>query len=98
MVGSSRNRSSGSPISASADVEPPLLAAREAGDPLVRLLGEPDELDGLVHPARRVVIAGEELDRLAHGELRVHAALLEHDPDALAPLVVGIGRIDAQHA
>ena len=80
-----------------AHVEPALLPAGQPGHAVVGLLREPDQLDRLVHPARRVVVAGEELDRLAHSELRVHAAVLEHDPDPLAPLLAGIRRVDAEH-
>ena len=43
------------------------------------------------------VVAGVELERLAHGELGPHPALLEDDPDPLPPLAPGACRVDAEH-
>ena len=65
VVGSSRNRSSGSPARAIGDVQPPLLAARELAHAGVALLGQPDEVDDLVHVPGRRVVPGVEVDGLA---------------------------------
>ena len=67
-----------------AEVEPPLLAARERLDPRARLLLEPDERDHLVDVPRRAVVAGEDRVRLAHGEVRPELGLLQDDADPLA--------------
>ena len=81
-----------------AEVEPPLLAARERLDPRARLLLQPDERDHLVDVARRAVVAGEDRVRLADGEVRPQLGLLEDDADPLAEVrrrPLGIG---AEHA
>ena len=80
------------------DVETALLAAGELAGAIVRLALEPDEGDRLVDVARGGVVAGVELERLAHGEERLDAALLEDDPDALPPSAVSVLRVDAQDA
>ena len=68
VVGSSRNSSSGSPISASATSRrrcwpPESLPARRSACAL-----EPDQRERLVDGPRRGVVAGEQLERLAHGQ------------------------------
>ena len=83
VVGSSRKSSSGSPASAIATSSrrcwPPLSRRTRSS----RLLGEPDDLDDLVGRTRVRVVAAVHLDRLAHGEERVDAGRLQHDPDPL---------------
>ena len=67
-----------------ADVEPALLATGEARGARLGLLGEADELDRLVDGARPAVVAGVELERLAHRQLGLQVAALQDDADALA--------------
>ena len=98
VVGSSRNRSSASPDQRHRDVKAALLAARELAGAIVSLAFEPDEGDRLVDISGRPVVAGVELERLAHGEERLDTALLEDDADALPPLTVAVLRIDAEDA
>ena len=58
VVGSSRKSSSGSPASATGDVEPPLLPAGELARPaLSRFCGEADHLDDLVERTWMRVVA-----------------------------------------
>ena len=81
-----------------AEVEPPLLAARERLDARVRLLLEPDERDHLVDVARRAVVAGEDRVRLAHRQVRPQLRLLEDDADPLAEVRSRPLGIVAEHA
>ena len=80
------------------DVEPALLAAREPLDPLVALLGQPDQLDDLVDRPRVGVVAGVARQDLAHRVVRLDRQLLEDDADARPQpaLRAVIGRIDAE--
>ena len=80
------------------DVEPAPLAARELRRERVRLLVEPDERDRLVDVARFAVVAGVELEALAHGQPRLGARLLQDGADAVAPGGVAVRRVDAEHA
>ncbi len=89
VVGSSRNTRSGSPTSASARSSrrrwpPDRLRARAS-----RFSAQLDELDQLVDRAAARVVAAVHLDQLGHGQVVLHAALLEHDPHALAQLAAG---------
>ena len=68
VVGSSRKMSSGSPIRARANVEPPPLAAGQRRAQRVRLAGQADQRDGLVDVPRLAVVAGVQLQALAHGQ------------------------------
>src|SRR6185295_12558173 len=68
-----------------ADVEPALLAAGEAASAGVGLALQADQLDHLVDRPRSAVVAGVEPERLAHGQVRVQPAVLQDDPDPLAP-------------
>ena len=67
-------------------VEAPLLAAGERDHASVALLGQADQLEQLVGRAPARVRGAVDLDRLAHGEVGVDAALLEDDADAVAHL------------
>ena len=100
VVGSSRKRSSGSPTSASAEVEPALLAAGERLHARVALLLEPDELDHLVR--RRA--AARSSRRTARVRLRRRSGSGRAPTDwrttpirsrHAAPAVL---RVDAEHA
>ena len=97
MVGSSRNSSSGSPASADRNVEPALLAARQLVHAHVRFLLEADDLDHLVDVAGVRVVAGVELDDLAHGEVGLDAGRLQDDPDALAQARLALRRVVAEN-
>ena len=78
------------------DVEPPLLAAGQAPGALIGLLGESDELDRLVDRSRGPVVAGVHLERLAHGQQRLHPAFLEDEADPPAPIASRRRRIGAE--
>ena len=79
------------------DIEAPQLAAREAARPRVRLLAQADVLDRPLDPERLTVVAGVQLERLAHGELRPHPALLQDDADPLAPRTRRRPGVAAEH-
>ena len=81
-----------------ADVQPALLAAREALDPVVGLLRQPDQLDHLVDRSRVRVVAGVAGQHLAHRVVRLDRQLLEDDADARAQpaLRAVVGRVDAE--
>ena len=51
-----------------------------------RFVGQPDELDRLVHRAGRGVEAGEQRDQLAHRESWIELALLQNQADPRPPL------------
>ena len=93
VVGSSRNSSSGSPAIAEREVEAAPLAAGERADARVALLARgptssiTSSTGSGLGVARRV-----ELDRLAHGEVRLDGRLLQHDADALAEARAARGR------
>ena len=53
--------------------------------PLVRLGGEADQLDRRLDLPRAPVVARVHPQGLAHAQLRLHPALLEHDPDPASP-------------
>src|SRR5262249_52740279 len=81
-----------------AEVEPPLLAARERLHARVRFLREPDERDDLVHVARLLVVPGEHGVRLANSEVRPELGRLEDDADPLAEVGAGAFGIVPEHA
>ena len=64
------------------EVEPALLPARERAAAGAGLLGQADDLDDLVHVARALVVAAEDLEALADGQVRVERRGLEDDTDA----------------
>jgi hypothetical protein len=72
----------GSPDQGDGHVETALLAAGELAGPLAALIGQPDELDGLLHRTGTRVVDGVEGDGLGHGELGLHPTALEHDAQA----------------
>ena len=97
VVGSSRKISSGSPISASATSRrrrwpPESVLARSSA-----CSREADQRERLVDVARRAVVAGVELEALAHGQARLGLGLLQHDPDPLAPRRWRAPRVGAEH-
>ncbi len=97
MVGSSRKISSGSPTSARARSSrrrwpPESCLARTSA-----LLGQLDQLDHLVHLAAPDVVAAVHLDQLGHGQVALHAALLQDDAHLLAQLAGARGRVEAEH-
>src|SRR5829696_611175 len=80
------------------DVETPLLPAGELRAPRVRLLAQADQVHRLVDVPRRGVVAGVLLDRLARGELRDQAGLLQDEADAVSPTPIRPLWVDPQHA
>ena len=80
------------------DIEASLLAARQPLDALVRLLGQPDQLDHLVDRPRVRVVAGVARQHLAHRVVRLDGELLEHHADLCAQPALGgvVGRVDAE--
>jgi hypothetical protein len=66
------------------DVEPAALAAGQRVGAGVRAVAEADEVEDLVRRARVRVGRAVELDRLAGGDLRLQALLLQNDADPLA--------------
>jgi hypothetical protein len=79
------------------EVQPAPLAARESARAAVGGLLQAGQLDRLLHAAGGGVEAREVLDRLAHGQVRVGAAALEHDADPAAQLGRAQGRVVAEH-
>ena len=79
-------------------VEPPALAARQVPGARVALLAQLHQLDHLVDRAAPAVIAAVHLDQLRDRQVVLHAALLEHDSDALVELALGVRRVHAQHS
>ena len=98
VVGSSRKSSSRVADQRHADVEAALLTAGERAGTGVGLAGEADLLDRLLDRPRRVVVAGVEGERLAHGQVGIEAATLQDDADPLAPGTAGVLRVLAEHA
>src|SRR4051794_22988724 len=78
------------------EVEAAQLPAAERPRVRIRLLGEAGELEDLVHVARGGVEAGPMRDRLADGDVAVHAGALEHDPHPHAELVRALLRVAAE--
>ena len=78
------------------DVEPPLLAAGQPAGAYLGLLLEADERDHIRHRPRGGVVAAEEVEALAHGQVGIEAAALEDDPDPLAPGAAGPRRVVAE--
>ena len=89
----------GVPDDAEGEVQPPLLPAGQRLDLALLLAGQPDEPDHLTDVARIGVVARVAGDRLAHGQVRLHRQLLEHQPDLLAQLPPGapVARIEPGH-
>src|SRR3954447_8560224 len=79
------------------EVEPALLAAGRGPSAAVRALLEPGEGDRLLHAARGGVQLRPVLERLAHGQVRVGAAALQHDAHAPAQIGRALGRVEAEH-
>src|SRR5690606_30978146 len=80
------------------DVESATLATRERAHPRSGHRGQADEFEDLPRVARGAVAAGEHLHDLAHREHSGVADLLQHDPDAGAPVAAGTPGILAEHA
>ena len=88
----------GPPDQGQGEREPLLLAAREVAPGSGGDRTQPDEVEQLVGRHRLGVVAGEEVEDAARPQHGVHAAALEHDPDAAAERgVVGHG-IEPEHA
>ena len=79
------------------EVEPPLLAARQRPRALVGRLRQAGQRDRLVDVARRRIQAGPVRDGLAHGQVPVHAAGLEHDAEPLAQGDRPRSGVEAEH-
>jgi hypothetical protein len=79
------------------EVQAAQLAAAQRPRVGARLLGEPGELEHLVHVARGGVEARPVRDRLAHGDVPVHAGALQHDAHPHAQLVRALLRVVAEH-
>ena len=80
------------------EVETTQLPARECPHARSGALLEADELDHLADVPRARVVAGEEVERLAHRERRVHGGGLEHDSDARPKRCAAGFGIDAEDA
>src|SRR5919108_538185 len=78
-------------------VEPPPLPARQGRDAGIAPVAESDEIDRLVHWARRTVEAREELQRLRDREQRVELTLLKHESDVLSPHARGPARVRTEY-
>ena len=78
------------------DIQTALLAAGELVHAGVPLLGEPDEVDHLVHVPGRGVEARVEGDRLADREVGVDARGLQDDADPLLEIGLGPRRVVAE--
>src|SRR5205807_10390573 len=81
-----------------AEVEPPLLAARQGRHARAALLVETDEPDHLVDVARPAVVAGEHAVDLRDGQVLEQLRLLQDDPDPLAELAARPRGVEAEHA
>ena len=97
VVGSSRKISSGSPTSAS-----PKSSRRRCPPESFRTTrsafsSQADDVDHLVDRPRVLVVAAEEREALARGEVLVHRRRLQHDADARAPVARRAGGIGAEH-
>ena len=83
------------------DVQPPLLSAGQLQHPGVPLALQAHEIDHVAHRPRPRIVPGVHRDGLCHGEVPVHAAGLQHDPDLalqLPPLPCGIIAEDLHRA
>ncbi len=80
-----------------AEVEPPLLPARERLHLRVALLGQADEVDHLVDVARVPVVAGEDPVHLAHGQDGPELGLLQDDADPLPERPLAAAGVEAEH-
>ena len=83
VVGSSRNKRSGSPTSPKASSS---LRRRPPDNVLIRAsasLGGPHEVDQVVGVETPGIHTSVDRQRLPYGELRFHCAFLEDDPDPL---------------
>ena len=78
-------------------VDPALLSSRQRAEALRAVLAQPDERDRLVDVARVREVASEHADGLTHRVHRIELALLEHEPDPLAPCARRPSGIDAEH-
>ena len=93
VVGSSRKISSGSPAMPSARSSRRRWPPESVGGARVLAPGQPDELEHLGGRPRVRVGGAVELDRLAHGDRRVEAGLLQHDPDPRAERALAAGGV-----
>ena len=97
VVGSSRKTSSGSPTSASAKSSRRCWPPDSVTRALRRRRLQPAQRDRLLDVARRVVEPGPVADRLAHGQVPVEPARLQHDADPLAQRDRPRARVHAEH-
>jgi hypothetical protein len=74
-------------------VQAPELAARQVPRANITLLAELDQLEELVDGSPARVVAAVHLERLGDGQVVLHAALLQDDPDALAQLTLPVRRV-----
>ena len=81
-----------------ADVQAAALAARQAPRALVGLLLQAHERDDLRDRSWPRVVGRPQLERLAHREVGLRAALLQDHPDPRAPGAIAAGGVDAEHA
>jgi len=81
-------------------VQTALLATRQVLHACARLLGEPHQLDQLVHRPRVAEVAGVAAKHFAHREEGLDRELLEHDAHALSQLQARrhVGRVEAEHS
>ena len=96
VVGSSRKTSSGLPIRASPRSSRRFCPPESVRQRASALSVEADDVDDLRRVARARVVAAEDLEALAHGQVRVERRGLQDDPDPLAPLLRRVGRILAE--
>ena len=97
VVGSSRKTQVGVAHDPEGDVGPALLPAGQGADAGVSLVTEAGELDRLVDRPRRRVEAGEQRHGLAHRQVGVELALLQHQADPLPPAPGRPAGVDTQH-
>ena len=86
VVGSSRNRIFGIADQRGGDGQALALSAGKFAHPGVGFFGELQFFQDLVRRARLAIEAGEQLDRLAHGELFREARFLQRNAEPLAQL------------
>ena len=78
-------------------VEPALLATGELIHPIIALVGQPDDLDDLVHRPGMRIEPGVHGNRLVDCEVRLDPRRLQDDPDARLELHSFAGRVRAQN-
>ena len=97
VVGSSRNQL-GIADERQRDVEAATLSSRQLLGECICLPLEPDQADRLRDVPRGAVVAGVELEALAHGQAGLGLRLLQDDADPVPPSRGRAGGVDAEHA